>query len=158
MLREEAGYPSQSASTYLRRVVKCSLLLACTSPLLYGAIVHALRLVGVDHDKIVMKLSKGFPKNGLLKAIRHRPSVPLLQMLAWRIARYTPDGVEVRLRHCNRMLALLEGALPQEPLQRSQALPLQPSQPLPLQQSQPQSLQQSPGSGVRRGGGGGGLR
>ena len=52
MLREEAGYPAQSASTYLRRVVKCSLLLACTSPLLYGAIVHALRLVGVDHDKV----------------------------------------------------------------------------------------------------------
>lgn len=28
-----------------------------------------------------MKLSHGFPKRGLLKAIRHRPSVPLLQVM-----------------------------------------------------------------------------
>lgn len=33
-------------------------------------------------------------------------------MLAWRIARYTPDGVETRLRYCDRMLELLDRALP----------------------------------------------
>lgn len=33
-------------------------------------------------------------------------------MLSWRIARYTPDGVEMRLRHCNRMIRLLERVLP----------------------------------------------
>lgn len=32
-------------------------------------------------------------------------------MLAWRISRYSADGVEVRLRHCNRMLHVLESAL-----------------------------------------------
>lgn len=47
-------------------------------------------------------------------------------MLAWRISRYTPDGVEVRLRHCNRMVTLLEAALPQQ-----QPQPQSPPQPQP---------------------------
>lgn len=52
MLREEAEYPSQAAATYLRRVLKCSLLLAFTTPVLYGAIVRTLRLLGVEHDEV----------------------------------------------------------------------------------------------------------
>lgn len=51
-------------------------------------------------------------------------------MLAWRISGYNPDGVEVRLRHCNRMLALLEAALPRQP------------QPQPQPQQQPQEISQ----------------
>lgn len=31
--------------------------------------------------QLAMKLSKGFPKKGLLNAIRHRPAIPLLQVL-----------------------------------------------------------------------------
>ncbi|CAM9833492.1 unnamed protein product, partial [Sphacelaria rigidula] len=80
MRREEAQYPAQSALTYLRRVLKCTMLWACTSPLLFGVLVHLLQLLDVDHDKVIMKLSHGFPKKGMLKAIRHRPSVPLLQV------------------------------------------------------------------------------
>lgn len=38
------------------------------------------------------------------------------QMLAWRIGRYTPDGVEARLRYCDRMLRLLDRALPRQQL------------------------------------------
>lgn len=52
MRREEADYPAQSAGTYLQRVLKYTLLLALTTPLLYGVIVYALGLVGVDHDKV----------------------------------------------------------------------------------------------------------
>lgn len=52
MQREEARYPAQSPMTYLRRVFKCSMLLACTSPLLFGILVHLLGLLGVDHDKV----------------------------------------------------------------------------------------------------------
>ncbi|CAM9847780.1 unnamed protein product, partial [Pylaiella littoralis] len=111
MLREEAEYPVQSTVTYLRRVVKCSLLLAFSTPLIYGIIIHTLGILGVEHDEVVMRLSKGFPKKGLLKAIRHKASVPLLQMLAWRIPQYSAEGVEIRLRHCNRMLNIIETAL-----------------------------------------------
>eukprot|EP00752_Nemacystus_decipiens_P006992 g6271.t1 len=111
MQRHEADYPTQSIVAYLRRVLKCSMMLAFTTPVLYGIIVRAARLLGLEHDEVVMKLSKGFPKDGLMKAIRHRACVPLLQMLAWRIRRYSTEGVEVRLRHCNRMLSILEVAL-----------------------------------------------
>ncbi|CAM9584251.1 unnamed protein product, partial [Ectocarpus sp. 12 AP-2014] len=113
MLREEAEYPSQSAAAYLRRVLKCSLMLALTTPLLFGIILHTLAVLGIEHDEVVMKLSKGFPKKGLMRAIRHRASIPLLQMLAWRISRYPTEGVEIRLQHCNRMLSVLEAALSQ---------------------------------------------
>ncbi|CAM9690541.1 unnamed protein product [Ectocarpus sp. 13 AM-2016] len=113
MLREEAEYPSQSAAAYLRRVLKCSLMLTLTTPLLFGIILHTLAVLGIEHDEVVMKLSKGFPKKGLMRAIRHRASIPLLQMLAWRISRYTTEGVEIRLQHCNRMLSVLEAALSQ---------------------------------------------
>ncbi|CAM9290598.1 unnamed protein product, partial [Hapterophycus canaliculatus] len=126
MLREEAEYPSQSAMTYLRRVLKCSLLLAFTTPLLYGVIIRTLGLLGIEHDEVVMKLSKGFPKKGLLRAIRHRASVPLLQMLAWRISRYSTEGVEVRLRHCHRMLSVLETALARPRRHQRQQLPPPP--------------------------------
>eukprot|EP00903_Cladosiphon_okamuranus_P006970 g6784.t1 len=121
MLRHEAEYPTQSTVAYLRRVLKCSMLHAFSTPLLYGIIIRAVRLLGIDHDEVVMKLSKGFPKKGLMKAIRHRACVPLLQMLAWRIRRYSTEGVEVRLRHCNRMLSVLEASLA-----RREGLPLTP--------------------------------
>lgn len=32
-------------------------------------------------------------------------------MLAWRVTRYTSEGVEIRLRNCNRMLRVLDAAL-----------------------------------------------
>ncbi|CAN0510249.1 unnamed protein product, partial [Ectocarpus sp. 8 AP-2014] len=70
MLREEAEYPSQSAAAYLRRVLKCSLMLALTTPLLFGIILHTLAVLGIEHDEVVMKLSKGFPKKELMRAIR----------------------------------------------------------------------------------------
>lgn len=38
-------------------------------------------------------------------------------MLAWRIACYTPEGVEIRLRHCNRMVRLLDAATARHPQQ-----------------------------------------
>lgn len=43
---------------------------------------------------------------------------PRRQMLTWRIGRYTPDGVETRLRYCDRMLSLLDRALPRQQLRR----------------------------------------
>lgn len=55
MRREEAQYPAQSALTYLRRVLKCTMLWACTSPLLFGVLVHLLQLLDVDHDKVKYK-------------------------------------------------------------------------------------------------------
>lgn len=52
MQREEADYPAQSAARYLQRVAKCTMLLLCTSPLVFGSLLHILRLAGVDHDKV----------------------------------------------------------------------------------------------------------
>lgn len=52
MLRAEADYPTQTPSVYLGRVGKCSLLLAGSSPLVYGIVIHALRLMGIEHDKV----------------------------------------------------------------------------------------------------------
>lgn len=52
MLREEAEYPSQSAAAYLRRVLKCSLMLALTTPLLFGIILHTLAILGIEHDEV----------------------------------------------------------------------------------------------------------
>lgn len=34
-----------------------------------------------------------------------------LQMLAWRVTHYTSEGVEIRLRNCNRMFKVLDAAL-----------------------------------------------
>ncbi|CAM9560572.1 unnamed protein product [Discosporangium mesarthrocarpum] len=108
----EATYPVQSSLSYLRRAIKCTLLLICTTPLLFGILVHVLTQLGVSHDEVIMKLSHGFPKKGMLKAIRHRPSVPLLQLLERRIARYGPQGLGLRGRHCNRMASRLARLLP----------------------------------------------
>lgn len=52
MLREEADYPVQPTMTYLLRVLKCFMLFYCTSPLIYGIIVHSLLLMDVDYDKV----------------------------------------------------------------------------------------------------------
>lgn len=52
MLRREAEYPTQSTVAYLRRVLKCSLLLAFTTPVLYGIIVRTVRLLGIEHDEV----------------------------------------------------------------------------------------------------------
>lgn len=52
MLSHEAEYPTQSSAAYFRRVLKCSLMLAFTTPLLYGVIIRTLGLLGIEHDEV----------------------------------------------------------------------------------------------------------
>lgn len=58
MLRLEAEYPTQSTVAYLRRVLKCSMLLAFTTPMLYGIIVRTVRLLGLEHDEVGAKQAR----------------------------------------------------------------------------------------------------
>lgn len=71
-------------------------------------------------------------------------------MLLWRIRRYSTEGVEVRLKHCNRMLSVLEAALG-----RRKELPLTPEGEETTQEEPTVAVRGGNERGEMGGGGGG---
>lgn len=98
MLREEATYPVQSSLTYLYRVLKCSLLLILTSPLLYGVIIHTLGLMGIEHDKVMRNTTLCNSRSSQLQ-VSHMEQV-LHRTVISVACRLLPQGVEdIRQRY-----------------------------------------------------------
>lgn len=96
MRRIAAGYPVQSSSAYLRRVLKFGLLKCTTTWAGYAAIVALLRAVGGDHDRLAARLVRGFPSDRLFEQLRQRPCAALSAAISRRLARFDADRLRRR--------------------------------------------------------------
>ena len=97
-------YPIQPTAEYVRKLVKAALLLAVSTPHLYQLFSATLRAVGVDHDRLIRRVSREFDDRDLLTRIRRQPCTALLAMMVSRFDRYDAGRVIAR-RQAGEQLA-----------------------------------------------------
>lgn len=83
-----SGWPVQSRSEFLARVIKYASLKTASSRPIYAALVRACRLAGCDHDRFVNGSVRGFAERDFFARIRQRPSAPLLSLLNRRLKQF----------------------------------------------------------------------
>ena len=94
--RHQDQWPVRSRRHFLSRLLKYSLLMLLSYRPLYSLFTGVCRLLGIDHDQLIGERVRGFPGDDLLKQIRHRPSAPLLSLLARRIRRFDHGTIAQR--------------------------------------------------------------
>ncbi|XP_046562901.1 uncharacterized protein LOC124271792 [Haliotis rubra] len=89
MLDLHNSYPAQTNGEYLKKVLKYSLVyIVLNCPSLIKPLVYTSRSLGIDHQKKVIKMLRGFPQDMMAK-IRHRPSTALLDMMLERQSNFS---------------------------------------------------------------------
>ncbi len=88
--------PLQSRGFFARRCLKYALLKAACWPPLYGALFKLIKFLGHDPNLQISRMVRGFAGSDLLRALRHRPSTPLLALLRRRLKGYGTRQIEAR--------------------------------------------------------------
>ena len=101
MRQAQERWPVQRRRHYAGRLLKTLCLVLLGRPLLYGLLARACDLLGRDLNDLVTSAVRAFPASPeaseeLLGRIRHRPSAPLLTMLAHRLRTF--DGARLARR------------------------------------------------------------
>ncbi|KAH8891760.1 PLP-dependent transferase [Thozetella sp. PMI_491] len=109
----QSFYPRQTSKAFLQRTVKYSLFkLATDNPSLYGLVVLFLRRTGKDHNQTITRLSHSLAADeALLPQIRLRPSVALLETLAYQLLRFRPESIVKRAQRIASIAACCPPAL-----------------------------------------------
>jgi dTDP-4-amino-4,6-dideoxygalactose transaminase len=94
--RHQEQWPIRSRWHFLSRLLKYSLLMLLSYRPVYSLFIALCRLLGIDHDRLIGERVRGFPGDDLLQQIRHRPSAPLLSLLARRIRRFDQETIAQR--------------------------------------------------------------
>ena len=103
----QGQWPRQKAWEFQKRAVKFAFILILTHPVIFGILNRVLQLLGIDHEKAVNGLARGFQGAGFFQKIRHRPALPLLSLLARRISTYSNEQIRARQRCGARVAGLL---------------------------------------------------
>ena len=101
-------WPIQPRASYAARLAKYAALQVLAARPVYTLFVHACRLAGADHDRIVSASVRGFAGPGFFARIRRRPCAAPLAMMDARLA--SPRGqreqavaLADRLAHVHRL-------------------------------------------------------
>ncbi|MCE5267806.1 MAG: aminotransferase class I/II-fold pyridoxal phosphate-dependent enzyme, partial [Planctomycetaceae bacterium] len=89
MRERQAAWPTQSRWRYLKRLAKYATFKQLTRRPICGAIAWCCRALGKDYDRWINGAARGFPGADFFRQIRHRPSSPLLTVLARRFESYS---------------------------------------------------------------------
>jgi dTDP-4-amino-4,6-dideoxygalactose transaminase len=108
MREHAASYPLQTRFDFFSRCLKYGLLGMVGMPVVFGIVVRMLALLGVDHDALLQRLTRGFPGPRFFDRIRRRPAAPLLRLLARRLAQGDAP-VAMRVAPAERLIGQLEG-------------------------------------------------
>lgn len=93
---ELAGWPEQPDSAVASRAGKLLALKAMSDPAVYGIVLAALKMRGVDPDLAIGAAARGFKSGDLLAQIARRPSPRLLALMARRLS--APPQADWRAR------------------------------------------------------------
>ncbi|KST67633.1 DegT/DnrJ/EryC1/StrS family aminotransferase [Mastigocoleus testarum] len=81
----EQKYPQKSDFWYLKRVFKFYLLKLCSMPWLYSQLINLMKLLNLDVESTIKKVTLGFPRGELPTKLRYRPPRRLLWLLNYRL-------------------------------------------------------------------------
>ena len=102
-----ASWPLQSRAVYFARLLKYVVFVGLGYRPCYTLFVNALKLLGIDHDRVLASAMRGFAGDDLLAGIRRRPSVPLLKLICRRITQGSQPSVARRGASARQLAALL---------------------------------------------------
>lgn len=93
-----SAHPAQAQRVYLKKLLTYSLLNHISaSPARYSRVVHMLAAVGVDHDALVMRLTRSFQGDQLVERLRFAPSPALLSVLLRRLTMAHSEALSARI-------------------------------------------------------------
>jgi dTDP-4-amino-4,6-dideoxygalactose transaminase len=96
MKERHRNQPLQTPFAFGARLLKYSVVKAISTPLVSGAIVQALRLLGRNHDGLATGMARGFKGPGFFNRIRQKPSVPLLRILYRKLSEFDTTSITAR--------------------------------------------------------------
>ena len=102
-----ADWPLQPRMPYFARLLKYALFVLLGYRPCYTLFVNALKLIGLDHERVLSSSVRGFPGGAFFTRIRHRPALPLLAMLRRRIAQGLQPSVARRSARARQLGDLL---------------------------------------------------
>jgi perosamine synthetase len=85
MRKIQSTYAVQRRGRFLTRVLQACALKVLGRRAMFGVFAGLCRLVGADHDALVVSWLRGFPSDDLIVRIRRAPSAPLCRLLARRL-------------------------------------------------------------------------
>jgi perosamine synthetase len=102
------AWPQQRASSFAARVAKMTLLKLLSIPALFTLLVKLIQLTGRDPDAVVGHSARGFPDDQLFAALRQRPSVAMMKLLAHRLAHFDARTIETRIHRGREFATAVE--------------------------------------------------
>ena len=90
--------PPQSNRSFLRRIIKYAGLLFLSNRYVYGMSYRCLRRFGVDFDRRVSALARGFRSIDFFSSIRQRMSPAQTQLLIRRLTRFDESEIKRRVK------------------------------------------------------------
>lgn len=92
MKQIEHEYPIVASSAYLKKLIKIlPIWLVTNNKVLAEIFLRTTDAFQFDHQKAIISMIRGFPKDELLKNLRQRPSVPLLLTIKERIKTFNTN-------------------------------------------------------------------
>ncbi len=104
-----SAWPVQSRAAYFVRLLKYALFVLLGYRPCYTLFVNALKLLGMDHDRVLASAMRGFAGGDFFAGIRRRPSTPLLKLMRRRIRQGSQPSVARRGASARQLAALLPG-------------------------------------------------
>lgn len=105
----EAKYKYKTRFWYGKRLLKYLGLQFLSQPWLYDKLLFILKQMGVDCDRAIASLARGFASGELLPKLRYRPPAPMIALLRRRLQSGW-DG-KIRTETAQKFLKLLDSAV-----------------------------------------------
>lgn len=105
--RRMAAWPIERRSRRAAKVGKYLALHGLARPVPFGILCRAVHAAGHDADAWVHASVRGFPGDDLARAIRHRPSAPLLVLLQRRLREDISHAIAARAEAGDALVARL---------------------------------------------------
>lgn len=100
-------YPAQTETTFLKRIIKYSVLKLLSYKIPYSLFTAAINLTGKSHDTVINQMVRGFAGENLIHQIRRQPSNGLLLLLERRLSLYGTERINNRKRIGMALMELL---------------------------------------------------
>ena len=107
-----AQWPLQRRAAYFARLLKYALYVLLGYRPFYALFVSGVKLLGMDHERVLSTSVRGFAGGEFFTKIRHRPALPLLAMLRRRIAQGVQPSVACRCARARQLAAQLADLQP----------------------------------------------
>ncbi len=102
--------PEWPRATFVRKVLKASMMKLLSYEPTYSACVGLCRLSGANHEDKLHRSARGFHGN-LIEAIRHSPNAPLLALIERRLRTYSHGRIGARTRIARDAIAHLPASV-----------------------------------------------